>query len=62
MEMQVPGKYTFLDHSLFRAEKGAKGQLIVEGKDNQEIYQGKIKEEPFDKRNPDADVNAGFTH
>lgn len=62
MEMQVPGKYTFLDHSLFRAEKGAKGQLIVEGEGNPEIYQGKIKEEPFDKHNPDADVNAGFTH
>ncbi len=60
--LQVPGKYTFIDHSIFRADKGAKGTLIVEGKENPEIYTGKIKKEKYDKRNPDADVDSGFTH
>lgn len=59
-KMQVPGHYTFLDHSIFRADKGAKGMLIVEGEENLEIYSGKIKDEPYDKRNPDADVEVNF--
>lgn len=62
MQMNVPGKYTFVDHSIFRAEKGAKGNIIVEGEPNKEIYTGKIKEEKYDKHNPDADVDAGFVH
>ncbi|WP_456069834.1 copper-containing nitrite reductase [Haemophilus paraphrohaemolyticus] len=62
MQMNVPGKYTFVDHSIFRAEKGAKGQIVVEGKENKELYTDKIKEEKYDKHNPDADVNAGFVH
>lgn len=62
MQMNVPGKYTFVDHSIFRAEKGAKGNIIVEGEPNKEIYTGKIKEENDDKHNPDADVDAGFVH
>ena len=62
MQMNVPGKYTFVDHSIFRAEKGAKGNIIVEGETNKEIYTGKIKEENYDKHNPDANVDAGFVH
>ncbi|VTU06938.1 nitrite reductase, copper-containing [Actinobacillus porcinus] len=58
--IQVPGQYTFLDHSIFRAEKGAKGMLMVEGKENPEIYSGKIKDEPYDKQNPDANVDVHF--
>ncbi|PVX33020.1 dissimilatory nitrite reductase (NO-forming) copper type apoprotein [Pasteurella langaaensis DSM 22999] len=59
-QIQVPGQYTFLDHSIFRADKGAKGMLIVEGKENPAIYSGKIKDEAYDKRNPDADVEVDF--
>lgn len=59
-KMHVPGSYTFLDHSIFRADKGAKGTLIVAGKENPDIYSGKIKDEAYDKRNPDADVEVNF--
>lgn len=36
-------EYTFIDHRIFRTEKGAKGQLIVEGQENLEIYIGKMQ-------------------
>jgi nitrite reductase (NO-forming) len=36
---QVPGTYTLVDHSIERMEKGAAGQLIVEGPDNPELFQ-----------------------
>ena len=62
MQMNVPGKYTFVDHSIFRAEKGAKGQIVVEGEPNKELYTGKLKEEKYEKQNPNADVDAGFVH
>ncbi|WP_208790047.1 copper-containing nitrite reductase [Actinobacillus vicugnae] len=62
MEMKVPGEYTFIDHSIFRTDKGAKGKLIVEGQANPEIYMGKMKEQIYDKVNPDADVDAGYVH
>ncbi len=62
MEMKVPGEYTFLDHSIFRTEKGAKGKLVVEGAENKEIYTGKLKEVKYDKINPEADVDAGYVH
>lgn len=35
----VPGDYTFLDHSIFRMNRGAMGQLHVEGPENPEILQ-----------------------
>ena len=35
----VPGTYTLVDHSLERLEKGAAGQLIVDGPDNPEILE-----------------------
>jgi nitrite reductase (NO-forming) len=36
---QVPGTYTLVDHSLERLEKGAAGQLIVDGPDRPDILQ-----------------------
>jgi len=36
-EVQVPGDYTLVDHSIFRINKGALGNLHVEGPDNPEI-------------------------
>lgn len=62
MEMKVPGEYTFIDHSIFRTDKGAKGKLIVEGAENPEIYTGKTNEQKYDKVNPDADIDAGYVH
>ena len=58
----VPGQYTFVDHSIFRTEKGAKGTLMVTGDENPAIFSGKLKDEPYNKRNPDADVSTGFQH
>lgn len=41
-EVQVPGTYIAVDHSIFRAfNKGALGMLKVEGKENHDIYTGK---------------------
>ncbi len=37
---EVPGTYTLLDHSIFRTEKGAIGQLMVEGPPRPDIYSG----------------------
>lgn len=36
--LEVPGDYTIVDHSIFRIEKGAVGTLRVEGKDNPDVY------------------------
>lgn len=35
---EVPGTYTLLDHSMFRTEKGAMGQLVVSGRPRPDIY------------------------
>ncbi len=44
----VPGTFTFVDHSIFRAfNKGAIGQLKISGKENKSIFSGKIKDELF---------------
>lgn len=41
-KVNVPGTYTIVDHSIFRAfNKGAVGMLTVSGNDNKEIYSGK---------------------
>ena len=34
---QVPGDYTMVDHSIFRINKGATGQIHVEGKERPDI-------------------------
>src|SRR5262249_9267174 len=36
---EVPGKYTIVDHSLGRLEKGAAAQLVVSGEESPEIFQ-----------------------
>lgn len=52
-QIDVPGTYVFLDHSIFRAgNKGASGQIVVSGEANPALYSGKIKEEPFKEANP----------
>ncbi len=38
---QVPGTYTLLDHSMFRTEKGAMGQLVVTGAPRPDIISGR---------------------
>lgn len=44
-KLEVPGSFTLVDHSIFRAfNKGALGQLKVEGPENKEIYSGKISD------------------
>jgi copper-containing nitrite reductase len=39
---QEPGMYAFLDHAIFRIEKGAMGMLKVEGAARPDIYQGQV--------------------
>jgi nitrite reductase (NO-forming) len=47
-KVDVPGTYMLVDHSLFRAfNKGAVGQLIVEGPPMKEIYSGKEPDAPY---------------
>lgn len=36
--VEVPGKYTLVDHALFRVMKGAAGALVVEGEHDESIY------------------------
>jgi nitrite reductase (NO-forming) len=36
---KVPGTYSIVDHSLGRMEKGAAGQIVVEGPENPEFFQ-----------------------
>jgi nitrite reductase (NO-forming) len=39
--VDVPGQYTLVDHSMFRAfNKGAMGQLMVEGAENPAVFSG----------------------
>jgi len=46
---EVPGEYTLVDHSMFRAfDKGAMGQMVVEGAENPQIYTGQTSESAYD--------------
>src|SRR5262249_21477433 len=48
---RVPGDYALVDHSIFRAfNKGAVGTLVVEGRDQPELYAAKVKDSPYDAR------------
>ncbi|EIJ70175.1 copper-containing nitrite reductase [Pasteurella bettyae] len=62
LKIDVPGQYPFIDHSIFRALKGAKGMFVVEGPENPEVFQGKIKTEKYTETNKDADVDTGYSH
>jgi len=45
---RVPGEYQFVDHSMFRAfNKGAMGQLKIDGPENDMIYSGRTAEAVF---------------
>ena len=47
-KVDVPGSYTVVDHSLFRAfNKGALGQLKVEGAENPEIMTKKLEDKAY---------------
>lgn len=37
---EVPGSYLLVDHSIFRLDKGAVGQIVVEGAEAPDIYSG----------------------
>jgi nitrite reductase (NO-forming) len=41
-KLDVPGRYTLVDHALSRTERGLAGMLIVEGAPSPDIYDGKI--------------------
>ena len=48
LEMDVPGTYQFVDHSMFRAfNKGAMGAMQVEGSSRPEIFSGRQAEGIF---------------
>ena len=47
-KVDIPGSLTIVDHSLFRAfNKGALGQLVVEGEDHPEIMTKKLSDEAY---------------
>ena len=47
-KVDIPGSFTIVDHSIFRAfNKGALGQLVVEGEDRPEIMTKKLSDEAF---------------
>lgn len=60
----VPGEYTLVDHSMFRAfDKGAMGQLEVEGSENPAIYTGQTSVSTYEpgthlERTPGAGAEA----
>lgn len=37
-KVEMPGTYALVDHSIFRTQRGALGQLAVEGPENPDIY------------------------
>jgi len=39
LELEVPGTYVMVDHSLGRVTKGAAGQIVVEGDENPDVFQ-----------------------
>src|SRR5262249_55638980 len=46
--VDVPGDYSLVDHSMFRAfNKGAMGLLRAEGRDNVLVYSGKTSEDVY---------------
>lgn len=48
VQVDVPGSYKLVDHSILRAfNKGAIGELKVEGPDNKAIYSGKQSETAY---------------
>ena len=47
-KVDIPGSYTIVDHSLFRAfNKGALGQLVVEGEDHPEVMTKRLSDEAY---------------
>ena len=47
-KVDIPGSYTIVDHSIFRAfNKGALGQLKVEGAENPEIMTKKLEDKAY---------------
>ena len=47
-KVDVPGEFILVDHSIFRAfNKGALGKIAVAGKENEEIYSGKVADELY---------------
>jgi len=45
----VPGEYTLVDHSIFRAmHRGAMGTLVVEGTGGEEIFAAGAQNQPYD--------------
>ncbi len=47
-KVDIPGSFTIVDHSIFRAfNKGALGQLVVEGEDDPEVMTKKLSDEAY---------------
>lgn len=59
-KVDIPGSYTIVDHSLFRAfNKGALGQLVVEGEDHPEIMTKKLSDEAYKGTGASAGAASG---
>lgn len=61
-KVKVPGTFTIVDHSIFRAfNKGAIGLLNVTGDNNKEIYSGKQADLLFDGSELDKKLENNFS-
>lgn len=59
-KVDVPGELVLVDHSIFRAfNKGALGILKVEGKENPQIFGGKIEEKAYNPTPIIAETEVG---
>ncbi|WP_416190889.1 copper-containing nitrite reductase [Neisseria sp. CCUG12390] len=58
-KVDIPGSYTLVDHSIFRAfNKGALGQLVVEGEENPEIMTKKLTDTEYKPADAPAAASA----
>lgn len=59
-KVDIPGSFTIVDHSIFRAfNKGALGQLVVEGEDHPEIMTKKLSDEAYKGTGAAAGATSG---
>lgn len=57
-EVDVPGEFILVDHSIFRAfNKGALGKIAVAGNENEKIYSGKIEDNLYKGINESSGPN-----
>lgn len=65
LKLDTAGRYSLLDHSIVRVEKGAIGQIVAEGEKNPDIITDTLRSESYDdgsKPASEADSKAHQHH